>query len=164
MSGHNQHALREHICSVSVAPFWEAAVREWELFGIEKSEEWGQCPCGQKIKEHCFLRNRINDAVTHVGNVCVNRFMSIETDSLFQGLRKIAADSKAKPNAALIDYAFRTGFLFGQNEYEFLTDVARKRILTPKQASWIEKINRRILSKTIVRRSTDVAAFNGGAQ
>lgn len=163
MTSPNFKALQEHILSLSVAKSWPLAVREWELFGIEKSEEPGSCPCGQTILEHCFLRNRVNDEQTHVGNVCVNRFMALDTKGLFNGLRKIAKDDTARPNQELIEYALKAGFLFGTNEYEFLVNMRGRRSLSAKQIAWVQKINRRILNKTIVRRPSSIADLTGGA-
>jgi hypothetical protein len=82
----------------------------------------------------------------------VNQFIGIETGNLFPGLKRIAIDETANANADLIDHAFRLGYIF-EKEYKFLMDTRRKRNLSAKQTAWKIKINRRILSKTIVRRN-----------
>ena len=49
------------------------------LEDVEVSEEFDNCPCGQEIKEHCYIRNLLNGNKTYVGNVCINRFIGINT-------------------------------------------------------------------------------------
>lgn len=154
MTSPNFELLKAHILTLSVASNFEAARQEWDLFAVEISDEWDNCPCGQDIKEHCHIRNRQNGNTTYVGNVCINRFIQISTGSLFDGLKRIAQDDTANANSDLIEHAYRMGYLYGENEYRFLLQTARKRILSQAQLDWKRKINRRILSQTIVQRRT----------
>lgn len=151
--GHNFERLKEHILPLSLASTFEKARTEWTLESIEISDEFDSCPCGQEIKEHCYIRNRVTGHLTYVGNVCVNRFLGIDTGSLFDGLRRIKENPSANANLAVIAYAERRGFLF-EKESEFLRSTVRKRLLSEKQKAWKEKINRRIVSETVVRRRT----------
>ena len=153
-NGHNFERLKEHILPLSASNVFDVARTEWDLVAVELSEEWDNCPCGQDIKEHCYIRNRITGQSTYVGNVCINRFIGIETGNLFDGLRRIAQDTHSNPNLAVIEYAYEKGFLFGEKEYNFLKQTARKRNLSPAQSAWKAKINRRILSQTVVQRRT----------
>ncbi len=73
MESHNFERLKAHILPLSVSKVFETARLEWQLVGVEISEEFDQCPCGQDILEHCYIRNRLNRATTYVGNVCINR-------------------------------------------------------------------------------------------
>jgi len=152
METHNFERLKAHILPLSESSTFEIARREWDLVGVEISEEFDNCPCGQEIKEHCYIRNRLNGHSTYVGNVCINRFIQIDTGNLFEGLKRIAKDISANPNHDLIEHAFRMGYLFGEKEYRFLKQTALKRNLSLAQLAWKQKINRRILSKTIVQR------------
>lgn len=154
MSSHSLPNLAAHIVPLSVGSTFEVARQEWDLVGIEISEEWDNCPCGQDIKEHCYIRNRLNGNSTYVGNVCINKFIKIDTGSLFDGLKRIARDDTANANHDLIEHAYRMGYLFGEKEYNFLMQTARKRNLSQAQLDWKKKINRRILSQTIVKRRT----------
>lgn len=150
---HNFDRLKAHILPLSHALTFEAARSEWVLDSIEVSDEFDSCPCGQDIKEHCYLRNTVTGHQTYVGNVCVNRFIGIDTGSLFDGLRRIKEDPAANPNLAVIAYAESKGFLFDK-EPEFLRATVRKRILSAAQKAWKEKINRRIVNGTVVKRRT----------
>ena len=121
---------------------------------MEISDEWDHCPCGQDIKEHCYIRNRMTDRETYVGNVCINRFIQIDTGNLFDGLKRIAKDPTANANSDLIEHAMRMGYLYGEKEYTFLKKTVRKRILSEEQLAWKVKINRRIIAQTVVIKRT----------
>ena len=150
---HNLENLIEHIVPLSKADNFIDAKAEWNLIGVEIVEEFDNCPCGQDIKELCYIANKINRNQTYVGNVCINRFLEIETGNLFAGLKRIAKDDKANPNADLIIHAYKLGYIF-EKEYGFLMDTRNKRKLSEKQLAWKRKINRRIIRQTVVRRRT----------
>ena len=154
MTSPNFEQLKAHIIPLSVASNFEAARQEWDLVGVEISDEWDNCPCGQDIKEHCYIRNRLNGNSTYVGNVCINRFIQISTGNLFDGLKRIAQDDTANANIDLIEHAYRMGYLYSEKEHRFLLQTARKRVLSQAQLDWKRKINRRILAQTIVQRRT----------
>jgi hypothetical protein len=153
---HDRKKLEAHILSLSRARGFSSACAEWDLAGIEVSEEFDNCPCGQQIKEHCFIRNRVTGHETFVGNVCVNNFMGMSTSTLFDGLKRVRDDHNARPNEALIEHAFAKGYLYGETEYEFLDGIKRKRKLSPAQLGWLHKINRRILGKIVVKKRTQL--------
>lgn len=154
MDGHNFEKLRAHILPLSVSQRFDIARTEWSLVAVEISEEFDQCPCGQDIREHCYIRNRLNGNETYVGNVCINRFIQIDTGNLFEGLKRISKDLTANANNDLIEYANRMGYLYGKNEYNFLKQTMRKINLSAAQIEWKVKINRRILSRTVVQKRT----------
>jgi len=54
---------------------------------------------------------------------------------------------------AVISYAEERGYLFDK-EPAFLRSTVKKRDLSESQLAWKEKINRRILNQTVVRRRT----------
>ncbi|MCW2484974.1 hypothetical protein J5069_03590 [Candidatus Symbiopectobacterium sp. NZEC127] len=154
MEQHSFERLTNSILELSESNDFDMARKEWSLYHIEISEEFSECLCGQPIKEHCYIRNNLNGNETYVGNVCINRFIKIDTGNLFEGLRRIINDEKANPNKDLIEHAYRMGYLYDEKEYRFLLDTMKKRKLTEAQLSWKKKINRRIVSKTVVRKRT----------
>ncbi|WP_321873011.1 hypothetical protein [Burkholderia ubonensis] len=154
MEGHNFENLRAHIVPLSVSQRFDIARTEWSLVAVEISEEFDRCPCGQEIKEHCYIRNRLNGNETYVGNVCINRFIQIDTGNLFDGLKRIAKDLTANANNDLIEHAYRMGYLYSEKEYTFLKQTMRKRNLSDAQIAWKTKINRRIVAQTVVRKRT----------
>ncbi len=154
MTTHNLERLKEHILPLSVSKSFGVARQEWSLVAVEISDEFDECPCGQEIKEHCYIRNRLNGNETYVGNVCINRFIQIDTGNLFDGLKRIAKDLTANANSDLIEHAYRMGYLYSEKEYTFLKQTMRKRKLSTAQIDWKVKINRRIVGQTVVRRRT----------
>lgn len=142
--------LRDHILSLSVASDFDTARGEWKLFGVELRDDWDNCPCGQDIKELCYIRNERNGNETYVGNVCINKFIGISTGNLFVGLRRLVKYPSANANEDVIFHAHNLGYIF-ENEYAFLMNTRFKRSLSPKQRAWKVKINQRILKKTVVR-------------
>ena len=115
---------------LSEARRFDLARTVWSLVAVEISDEFDQCPCGQNIKEHCYIRNRVNGDEAYVGNVCINRFIQIDAGNQFDGLKRIAKDLIANANNDLIDHAYRMGY-FSEKEFQW-------------------KINRRIVSQTVV--------------
>jgi hypothetical protein len=154
MEGHNFERLKAHILPLSVSQHFDIARTEWSLIAVEISEEFDQCPCGQDIKEHCYIHNRLDGNETYVGNVCINRFIQIDTGNLFDGLKRIAKDLTANANGDLIEHAYRMGYLYGEKEYTFLKQTMRKRNLSDAQIAWKVRINRRIVFQTVVRKRT----------
>ena len=149
----NFEKLREHILPLSNSQEFHTAKNEWKLVGIEIQENWGNCPCGQSIKELCYIQNQLNGNKTYVGNVCVNQFLGIQTGNLFAGLKRIATDVTANANEDLVTHSYNLGYIY-EREYKFLMDTKRKRKLSVKQQAWKEKINRRIVNKMVVRKNT----------
>lgn len=150
---HHFEALKAHILPLSESDSFETARCEWILEYVEVSEEFDFCPCGQEIKEHCYIRNSKTGQQTYVGNVCVNQFIGIDTGTLFDGLKRLKSNPQANANLAVIEYAEKRGYLF-ENEPRFLRQTMRKRLLTKAQLAWKEKINRRVLSHTVVKKRT----------
>jgi len=152
---HNFERLRAHILPLSISKDFNTARTEWAMIGVEISEEFDNCPCGQEIKEHCYIQNQLNGNTTYVGNVCINRFIGIETGNLFAGLKRIAADDTANANEDLIYHAYKLGYIF-ESEYKFLMETRHKRKLSGRQITWKQKINRRIINKTVVQRRSRI--------
>lgn len=147
-SGHNREKLVNHILLLSEADSFEEALQEWKLVDVSISED--KCPCGQDIKERCHIKNIKNGNITFVGNVCINRFMGVETGRLFDGFKRIQQDDTANANKDLIEYAYKAGHIFN-SEYKFLMETKNKRKLSPKQLAWKQKINQRILKGNTVK-------------
>ncbi|MFU7503843.1 hypothetical protein ACA544_01570 [Vibrio cholerae] len=149
---HNFERLKEHILPLSNSSDFHQAKNEWLLVGVEIQEDFDCCPCGQPIKELCYIENQLNGNKTHVGNVCINRFIGINTGNLFAGLKRIAKDVNANANEDLVIYAYKIGYIY-ENEYQFLMQTKNKRSLSEKQHAWKQKINRRIIHQTVVRKT-----------
>ncbi|MDN5849404.1 MAG: hypothetical protein L0H63_07135 [Nitrococcus sp.] len=150
---HNFEKLKAHILPLSHSDRFDGACTEWKLVAVEITEDFDNCPCGQEIKEHCYISNRITGQSTYVGNVCINRFIGIDTGTLFVGLKRIAKDQYANASLDVIEYGRKLGFIY-DSEYSFLVATRLKRKLSPKQREWKRKINRRITQRIVVQRRT----------
>jgi len=147
----NRFQLFREIIARSVAQHWREAKREWELVDIYREDEPLECLCGHTpIIEICVLRNRRNGNDAIVGNVCVNKFLGIDSNLIFEGLRRISEDPTKGLNAAATLHAFEKKWI---NEWEknFSLNTNKKRKLSAKQEVKREEINRRVLARTTNR-------------
>jgi hypothetical protein len=44
----NSEGLKAHILPLSVSSVFNVAQQEWELVGVEISDQFDNCPCGRK--------------------------------------------------------------------------------------------------------------------
>jgi len=150
MASHNLERLKEHIMPLSEATHFELARLEWKFVSIYL-QPGGTCPCGHHpITDHCMIRNTKTDYTTTVGNVCVNRFMGIDTSNLTLGLKRIIKDPYGNANRAVIQYAGQQGFIYPR-EVDFLLQTIRIRKPSAKQREWKRKINWRIINAVMVK-------------
>jgi len=93
------------------------------------------------------LHNRLNGKDAIVGNVCVNKFLGIESNLIFGGLRRITEDPSKGLNGAATLHAFEKKWIT-EWEKNFSLDTNKKRKLSAKQETKREEINRRVLART----------------
>lgn len=117
--GDNFERLKAHILPLSHSDIFEVARSEWHLAGVNISEDLGSCPCGQDIKGHCYITNRIAGESTCVGNVCINKAIGTDTGTPFDGLNRFAEDPYANANLEVIKRGLKLGFIY-ESEYKFL--------------------------------------------
>lgn len=154
MEHHNIETLKKHILPLSESNNFDKAKLEWELSRVEVHKDWNKCPCGHSIKELCFIKNTINGNATHVGNVCINKFIEIDTGNIFECIKRIIKDLKTNPNEDLICYAYKHNIIT-EREQTFLLDIKDKRNLSSKQSKWQKDINIRILKSTSIKDNID---------
>lgn len=127
--------LMKHIVPFSKSNDPKVARKEWVLVDVRLYDSFYSCPCGHRIKELCFIENKFTGRKTYVGNVCIKKFLGIDTGRLFDGLKRIANNNRANANEDLIIYAYKFGYIY-DNEYNFLVQTKNKRKLTEKQFAW----------------------------
>jgi hypothetical protein len=151
MKNHNEFHLIEEIIALSVATTWDPAKIEWELERIvrldaEDGDTPETCLCSHSpIMELCYLRNTKNGSEALVGNVCVTKFLGLNSELLFACANRIAEDDDKAQNIETIDYGRQHGW-YSDWEYGFLVDTIRKRTLSPKQAARRRDLNDRLLT------------------
>lgn len=147
MASHNEYQLTQQILRLSNFDSWQVARTEWDLQEIYVEDEPRTCLCTHfPIIEVCVLRNRLNGNVAEVGNVCVNKFIGIPSKIIFDGIKRVAKDRTKALNASAAHYAFRKGWI-NDWEHGFLTDTARKKVLSAKQMAKRDQINQRVLAR-----------------
>lgn len=146
---HRRFALIHKILALSADSTWNEARTEWELVRVffAQGDVLGTCLCGHyPIREQCELRNRMTGARVVVGNVCVTRFLKLESEELFASFRRIMQNTEAALGLRAIEYAFRNDWI---NDWEYKFYVAtyrkRRRSLSPGQIAKRIEINRKII-------------------
>lgn len=131
--------LADHILERSRATKIEEAWHEWRFHYTYIS--WGHCPCAQRIKEHCVIRNLVTGAETYVGNVCILKCTGQNHSHLFNEFKRLSAPQPKAPSPEFIEMAHRVGVL---NDWEqrFMTDMFNRGKLTrsEKQERWFLSI------------------------
>jgi len=146
--GYHFERLRDAILELSVAKQWQAAKREWNLIAVVQAEpdEPETCLCGHHpIIELCEIKNQLTSHTATVGNQCVKRFLGIESEALFRGIRRIRKDESKSMGPDLAVWLFEHNNLT-QWEYDFQNSTGRKRSLTEKQLAQRQRINRKALA------------------
>lgn len=141
----SEYKLIEEILSRSSSKIWNDAKKEWILTDIEFADS-DICLCGHNpIVEVCFLENEITQERVKVGNCCVKKFIGLPSDKIFNGIKKIKCDIEDSTNNDTISYAYNKGWI-NKWEFDFYSNIYRKRKLTPKQYNKKIMINETILS------------------
>ena len=143
--------LTDEIIKLSESHEWSEAKTEWRLKEVHINQLPAVCLCGHApIYNICTLVNILNETDVEVGNCCVQKFMGIASNNIFNGIKRIMLDPKNALNAAGIDYVVNRGWL---NEYEhgFLVNTKNKRKMSEKQMAKRKQINAKMVL-LIVRR------------
>jgi len=111
------------------------AIDEWSY--VYSFLEPAHCICGMPIRENCVIKNKYNGICLVVGNKCVNKFMKIDKEFIFKGIRSLLKNTI--PNKEFINYCYEKEYLY-ENQKDFLLDRYRKRKHTPKQQEFIDKL------------------------
>ncbi len=144
--GYNFQQLKAQILALSKAIDWQVAKKEWRLIEVSEADEPETCLCGHfPIIELCTIFNETTGHTVDVGNVCVNRFLGLRSNLIFQSIKRIRKDI----NKSVMDDA--TAFFYARGvlddwEYKFQQDTMRKRNLSERQGIYRRKINNKILA------------------
>ena len=142
--------LTQGIIENSEANNWVEAKKEWSFTHatFARLEDKEVCLCGHTpIVELCHLSNEHNRNEVIVGNVCVTKFMDIETpiNKILPSLLRIKEKLSRSINSEVLDIAVDKN-LINNWELNFYWDTIRKRKLTLKQENIRKKINKKILN------------------
>jgi hypothetical protein len=144
----NKTRLTEEIINLSASQYWHEAKLEWRLETIYEADALDPetCLCGHfPIIEVCIIVNTKNDNEAIVGNVCVNKFLGLPSDSMFRSLKRVKKDIQKSLSIETIEYAYNKKWI-KEKDRVFYLDTHKKRNLTEKQMQWRIDINQRIIS------------------
>lgn len=155
------YKLAEEIIALSESNYWDLAKREWEFVYAFMSDEFQTCLCGHyPIKEICVLKNSINNNETEVGNCCVNKFLGIENaNKIFISVKRIKEDITRSMSAEVLGYLFEKSAIT-QFEFDFYTDVIRKRNFSAKQLEIKKRINNKLIAFTSYEANSNFNKIN----
>ena len=102
------YKLIEEIIDLSEANIWDFAKLEWEFTSAYYSDEEQRCLCGHyPIRNICVITNKINSALTEVGNCCINKFLGIDDgNKIFTSIKRIKEKPKSSMSAEDLEYIY----------------------------------------------------------
>jgi len=104
--------LRDEILERSHLKEWEKAKLEWSLVAIYQSEENMECLCGHyPIREICEIANEKTGHTVEVGNVCVKKFLEIDSNKIFAAVKRVKKDINKGLNKDAIMHFHKVGIL-----------------------------------------------------
>ena len=141
--------LTEEILKLSHSKFWGSAKHEWSFEYAYYSDELQTCLCGHSpIKNICVIKNGKNKNITEVGNCCINKFLGIDDgNKIFLSIKRLKGDLSKSMSPEVLDF-LNSKKILNKFEYDFYTDIIRKRNLTQKQMDIKERINKKLLDFT----------------
>ena len=142
--------LANEILSLSVSQIWDEAKYEWQLSYIYFTDYPDNCLCGHEINECCVLINILNKKKCLVGNVCVNKFLGIESEKIFNAVKMVKKDLTKSLNSDAIQYSYNQNWI-NDWEKEFYFNTIRKRKISEKQAYKRKLINSKIIYNISVK-------------
>lgn len=141
----NQINLSKEIIERSLKKDWHLAKNEWTVEDFYYTKDPTTCLCGHSpVNKVCILKNKFTGKEVEVGNVCVTKFMEMNTNQLFESVSKIDFDPTKSISSKTIDHFYKKGVITG-SDMLFYHDIRLKRGLTEKQLIWKININEKIL-------------------
>ena len=142
---HHFETLKAAVIEASEANTWGAARSEWQP-SVIWDNPGGTCTCGYNpITQHNLIVNTHNDNKLWVGRICIKQFFELpEVEQLWAAIDRLKADPTGCIPLVLVDAGHKAGVL-REHEHRFLSDIYRKRNLSPKQQKWRTALAARIL-------------------
>lgn len=142
--GYKHIQLMQRITEMSTAEDWENARTEWSLQQVFRAQIADQCLCGhQPIIKICVIKNKTKNKTARVGNCCVNKFMALGSDGIFNAIDRISKDGTKAASRKLLEMALAQSVITPW-EFEFYLSNIDKRKLTQKQRKTRESINAKL--------------------
>lgn len=126
--------LVENLGLLSVGQTWEELKAEWR-YAYSSLDHSGssKCLCGkEKIHELCFIRSRLTNHLTFVGNVCINKFLGIDAPLFAKRLIRATTKPEKKLPMEMILAARREHIIRSSEVGKYKEDKNVRRIANKK--------------------------------
>jgi len=155
------YKLIEEIIDLSEAHIWDFAKLEWEFTSAYYSDEEQKCLCGHyPIRNICVITNKINSALTEVGNCCINKFLGIDDgNKIFTSIKRIKEKPKSSMSAEVLEYLYSKNAI-SDFDYKFYKSIFRRTSMSLKQWDIKEKINQKLLDFSSYERNSHFNKIN----
>lgn len=145
--GYNFQKLCDEMITRSKATEWQQAKIEWDLEYVYTVGEKQTCLCGHHpIFQICQLRNAVNRNLAEVGNVCVHKFLGMQSKRVFAALKRIRADINKPLNPKTLEMFVGLGTISAQDEAAYLEFWRKRKCITEEQAKLKLRVNKAILA------------------
>lgn len=155
------YKLIEEIIDLSEANIWDFAKLEWEFTSAYYSDEEQRCLCGHyPIRNICVITNKINSALTEVGNCCINKFLGIDDgNKIFTSIKRIKEKPKSSMSTEVLEYLYSKNTI-SDFDYKFYKSIFRRTSMSLKQWDIKEKINQKLLDFASYERNSHFNKIN----
>jgi hypothetical protein len=153
--GYNFQKLCDEMISRSRADEWQQAKLEWDLEYVYTVGDEQTCLCGHHpIFQICQLRNSVNRKLAEVGNVCVHKFLGMQSKRIFAALKRIRADINKSLNPRTLEMFVGLKAISAQDEAAYLEFWRKRKHITEEQAKLRRRVNEAILAYVARRSAT----------
>lgn len=155
------YKLIEEIIDLSEANIWDFAKLEWGFTSAYYSDEEQRCLCGHyPIRNICVITNKINSALTEVGNCCINKFLGIDDgNKIFTSIKRIKEKPKSSMSTEVLEYLYSKNTI-SDFDYKFYKSIFRRTSMSLKQWDIKEKINQKLLDFASYERNSHFNKIN----
>lgn len=153
--------LTEEILKLSSSKIWNSAKNEWIFDFAYYSDTQQTCLCGHfPIRNICVIKNESNNNVTEVGNCCINKFFRIhDGNKIFVSIKRLKEDISKSMSTEVLDF-LHLKKIISPYEYDFYSNIIRKRNLSHKQLEFKKRINNKLIDLTSHESKSHLSRIN----
>lgn len=146
-SGYNFKQLQAEMIALSQSDDWHQVKLEWDLEDVFIVNQNQVCLCGHHpIRQICTLRNFVTKSPAEVGNVCVQKFLGMNSRRVVNALKRISGDLEKSLNKEGIEMFRKLGVISNSDADDYLIFYRRRKNVTERQRSLKSKINRSVIN------------------
>ncbi|MCI1141841.1 hypothetical protein MOP88_05135 [Sphingomonas sp. WKB10] len=145
-SGYNFKQLQAEMLARSQSVDWPQAKSEWDLEDVFIVNQDQVCLCGHHpIRQICTLRNSVIANPAEVGNVCVQKFLGMNSRRVVNALKRISGDIHRSLNKEGIEMFTNLGVISRVDADDYLLFYRKRKNITDRQRSLRASINNKVI-------------------